>query len=70
LPPVDKICDVFFAKPNIKMNQFLYLIAVVLIIGWAVGYFMYSAGAIIHILLLLALMSVLLRVIQSSRLLK
>ncbi|HLG03737.1 MAG TPA: lmo0937 family membrane protein [Bacteroidia bacterium] len=48
------------------MNNLLYLIAVILVIAWAVGFFAYSAGSIIHILLVIAVIAVLLRVIRGS----
>jgi hypothetical protein len=48
------------------MGNLLYLIAVVLIISWAVGFFAYSAGGVIHILLVLALIAILLRVIRGN----
>ncbi len=47
------------------MGSLLYLIALILIIGWAVGVFAYSAGGIIHILLVIALVSILLRLIRG-----
>ena len=43
----------------------LYLIAVILIIGWILGFFIFSAGGLIHILLVIALIAVLLRIIQG-----
>jgi hypothetical protein len=49
------------------MGNLLYIIAVVLVVIWAIGLFAYSAGAIIHILLVLAVISILLRVISGSR---
>ncbi|HMT34314.1 MAG: lmo0937 family membrane protein [Bacteroidetes bacterium] len=49
------------------MGNILYLIAVVLIILWAIGYFGYSAGSVIHILLVIALVSVLLNIIRSNK---
>jgi hypothetical protein len=49
------------------MGNLLYIIAVILIIFWAIGFFVYSAGTIIHILLILAAISILLRIIQGSR---
>jgi len=52
------------------MGNLLYLIAVVLIIFWAVGFFAYSAGGLIHILLGIALISILLRVISGEKILK
>lgn len=48
------------------MSNLLYLIAVILIIVWAVGFFAYSAGGIIHVLLVIALIAVILRVIQGK----
>lgn len=52
------------------MGNLLYIIAVVLILFWLVGFFAYSAGAIIHILLVIAIIAILLRVIQGGRILK
>jgi hypothetical protein len=43
----------------------LYLIAVILLIGWLLGFFVFSAGGIIHILLVIAIIAILLRVIQG-----
>jgi hypothetical protein len=49
------------------MGNLLYILAVILIIGWAVGFFAYSAGSIIHILLVIALIAVIFRLIQGRR---
>lgn len=49
------------------MNNILYTIAIVLIIMWAIGFFAYSAGAMIHILLVIAIVAILLRLIQGKR---
>ncbi len=51
------------------MGNLLYVIAVILIIGWAVGFIGYGAGGIIHILLVIALIAVILRVIEGRRIL-
>lgn len=51
------------------MGSLLYIIAVILIIAWAIGFFAYSAGSIIHILLVIAIIAVLFRVIQGRRIL-
>jgi hypothetical protein len=48
------------------MNNLLYLIAVILIIAWAIGFFAYSLGSIIHLLLVIALIAILLRVIRGK----
>lgn len=52
------------------MGNLLYIIAVVLIILWAIGYFGFSAGYVIHILLVIALVSILLRIIQGDKIIK
>jgi hypothetical protein len=49
------------------MSNLLYLIAIVLLIGWALGFFVYSAGSIIHILLVIAVIAVLFRIISGRR---
>ena len=49
------------------MGNLLYVIAVILILGWLIGFIGYNAGGIIHILLVIALVAVLLRVIQGRR---
>jgi hypothetical protein len=49
------------------MGNLLYTVAIILIIFWAIGFFAYSAGGIIHVLLVIAVISILLRVIQGKR---
>ncbi|TMI95243.1 MAG: lmo0937 family membrane protein [Bacteroidetes bacterium] len=48
------------------MSSILYLIAVLLIIGWILGFFVFSAGGIIHVLLVLAVIAILVRLIGGS----
>jgi hypothetical protein len=48
------------------MRNLLYVIAVVLIIGWLLGVFVYSATGLIHILLVLAVVSILLSLIRRG----
>ncbi len=48
------------------MRSLLYIVAVVLIIGWLFGLFVFSAGKIIHLLLVLALISVVLGLIRRA----
>jgi hypothetical protein len=48
------------------MRGLLYIIAVILIIGWAFGFFYYSAGGIIHVLLVIAIVALLLGVIRRA----
>lgn len=47
------------------MSNLLYAVAVILIIAWALGFFVYSAGSIIHILLVIAIIAILLRLING-----
>ena len=49
------------------MSNLLYTIAIILIIFWAIGFFAYSAGAVIHILLVIAIIAILLRLIQGKK---
>lgn len=43
----------------------LYIIAVILLIGWILGFFVFSAGGLIHILLVIAVIAIIFRVIQG-----
>ncbi|MFI5131414.1 MAG: lmo0937 family membrane protein [Chitinophagales bacterium] len=47
----------------------LYLIAVILLIGWLLGFFVFSAGSFIHVLLVIAIIAILFRVIRGDRVL-
>jgi hypothetical protein len=47
------------------MGNILYIIAVILVIGWLVGFVGYNAGGLIHILLVIAIIAVLIRVISG-----
>lgn len=49
------------------MGNLLYIIAVILIIGWAIGFVGYNIGGIIHILLVIAVIAVVLRIIQGKK---
>lgn len=49
------------------MGNLLYIIAVILIIGWLIGFVGYNAGGLIHILLVIAVVVVLLKVIQGKK---
>jgi hypothetical protein len=49
------------------MGNLLYLVAVILVIGWLIGFIGYGTGGIIHILLVIALIAVILRVIEGRR---
>lgn len=47
------------------MGNLLYVIAVILVIAWLIGFFGYHAGGIIHVLLVIAIVAVLLNVIRG-----
>ncbi|HEX8277818.1 MAG TPA: lmo0937 family membrane protein [Segetibacter sp.] len=49
------------------MNNILYIVAVILIVGWLLGYFAFHAGGIIHILLVIAVIAIILQVIRGGR---
>jgi len=51
------------------MSHLLYTLAVLLVLFWAIGFFAYNAGSIIHILLVIAVIAVLLRIIQGRKIL-
>jgi len=48
------------------MGYLLYLIAVILVIAWAIGFFAYHAGGIIHTLLVIAIIVLLLKFIRRE----
>lgn len=48
------------------MRSILYLIAVILIVGWILGAFVWNAGGLIHILLVIAIISLLLGFIRRG----
>ena len=49
------------------LQVMLYLIAVILIIGWLLGFFVFSAGNLIHVLLVIAIIAIILRLIRGDR---
>jgi hypothetical protein len=50
-----------------KENVMLYTLAIVLIILWLLGLITGTAGSLIHILLVLAIIAILLRVISGRK---
>jgi hypothetical protein len=48
------------------MGNLLYLIAVILIVCWAIGFFAYGAGGLIHALLVIAIIVLLLKFIRRE----
>jgi hypothetical protein len=49
------------------MSDLLYLIAVILIIGWLIGFFVFSLTGLIHLLLVFAIISILMRLIRGRK---
>ena len=47
------------------MRSLLYIIAVILVIGWAIGVFVYSAAGLIHALLVIAIIAFLIGIIRN-----
>jgi len=48
------------------MRSILYLVAVILVIGWLLGFFVYSAGGLIHILIVLAVISLIIGLMRRT----
>lgn len=51
------------------MSNLLYIIAITMVVLWAVGYFGFHLGELIHILLAIAIISVLIRIIRGNKVL-
>ncbi|MEO6917143.1 MAG: lmo0937 family membrane protein [Chitinophagaceae bacterium] len=50
------------------MGNLLYIIAVILVIAWALGYFAFHVtGGLIHVLLVIAVIAVILQVVRGNR---
>ncbi len=49
------------------MGNLLYIIAVVLLIAWAIGFLGMNAGGIIHVLLVIAVIAIILRLISGNK---
>jgi hypothetical protein len=48
------------------MGNLFYIIAVVLLILWAIGFVAYGVGGLIHTLLVIAVIAVLFRIIRGK----
>jgi Family of unknown function (DUF5670) len=49
------------------MSNLLYVVAVIFVIAWALGFFVYSLGSVVHILLVIAVIAILFRLIRGER---
>jgi hypothetical protein len=51
------------------MGNILYIVAIILIIAWAIGFVGYSAGGLIHVLLVIAVIAIVVRLLQGKKVL-
>ena len=49
------------------MGNILYIIAVIFVIAWAIGYVGYGTGGLIHALLVIAIIAVIFRLISGKK---
>jgi Family of unknown function (DUF5670) len=49
------------------MGNLLYIVAVILIIGWLLGFFVFHAGGIIHTLLVIAVIVIIVKAVQGNK---
>jgi len=50
------------------MGNLLYVIVVLLFIGWLLGYFVFHVGGLIHVLIVIAAIVLLVRIIRGEKL--
>lgn len=48
------------------MQNLFYIIAVIIVVIWALGFFVYGASGLIHLLLIIAIIVVVLRLIKGK----
>lgn len=49
------------------MGNLLYLTVVILLIGWLLGFFVFQIGAVIHVLLVVALIVIIFKIISGRK---
>lgn len=49
------------------MGNLLYIVVVILVIGWLLGFFAFHVGGIIHILLVIAVVVIVLQLLRGRR---
>ncbi len=52
------------------MGNILYVVAIVLIIAWAIGLIGFNAGGLIHVLLIIALIAIIVRLFQGKKIVR
>jgi len=65
--PLRDVSFLSFNKIELLMGNLLYIIAVILVIGWLLGFFVFHLPGIIHLLLVIAVIAILLRLIRGGR---
>ncbi len=54
----------FFKK---VMSSFFYVIAALLVIIWSIGVYVYSAGSMIHLLIVFTILAIVLRILGGHK---
>ena len=49
------------------MGNVLYSLALVILVFWAIGFFAYGIGGLIHVLLVIAIIAIILRLILGKK---
>lgn len=49
------------------MSSFFYVIAALLVIIWSIGVYVYSAGSMIHLLIVFIILGILLRILGGHK---
>ncbi len=49
------------------MGNILYVVAILLIIAWAIGLIGFNAGSLIHVLLVVALIAIVVNLVQGKK---
>ena len=60
----------WFTKYSTEMKNSLYVLSIILVIAWVIGYYGTNIGDIIHILLVMAVIALIIRVINDEKLFK
>lgn len=47
----------------------LYILAIILIIAWLLGFFVWSAGGLIHLILVIAVIVIVIKLIKGDKIL-
>lgn len=49
------------------LKRIFYIVAAILIVIWAIGFFVYALGAVIHLLLIVAIILIAIRVSRTGK---